>query len=61
MSRMALTAENGAILNSVFTHLHGLESPTKSVYDEYIPEEPDWILNGRIKWLKERGSFCVFQ
>ena len=59
MSRMAPTAESGAILNSVFTHLHGLESPSKSVYDEYIPEEPDWILNGRIKWLKERG--CNFQ
>ena len=32
--------------------MHGLETVKTTPVEEYIPEEPDWILNGRIKWLK---------
>jgi len=52
MSRMSKTREHVTLLNACFTHLNGLETPKSSQIDEYIPEEPDWILNGRIKWLK---------
>jgi len=39
------------VQNSVFSRLNGLES-NKHNHDEYVPEEPDWIVSGRIKWLK---------
>ena len=29
-----------------------LQLSSKDELDEYMPEESDWILNGRIKWLK---------
>jgi len=40
------------ILNRVYTHLYGLEEIEINKLDDYVPEEADWILNGRIKWLK---------
>ena len=39
------------VQNAVFTRLHGLQA-NKHNHDEYVPEEPDWIVSGRIKWLK---------
>ena len=40
------------ILNRVYSYLHGLEPIETRKLEEYVPEEADWILNGRIKWLK---------
>ena len=39
------------IQNAVFGRLQGLESGKHNTED-YVPEEPDWIISGRIKWLK---------
>lgn len=43
------------ILNNVYSRLNGLEASYLSE-EEYIPEEPDWLIAGRIKWLKRTGS-----
>jgi len=37
--------------NAVFTRLKGLTCNKHNVV-EYVPEEPDWIVAGRIRWLK---------
>ena len=52
MRRVSQTDLKKNIMNSVYSLLHGLEEIEIPKFDEYVPEEPDWILNGRIKWLK---------
>ena len=52
MRRVSQTDLKKNIMNSVYSLLHGLEPIETPKFDEYVPEEPDWILNGRIKWLK---------
>ena len=48
------------ILNSVYSRLNGLEASYLSE-EEYIPEEPDWLIAGRIKWLKRTGMISKSQ
>ena len=48
------------ILNSVYSRLNGLEASYLSE-EEYIPEEPDWLIAGRIKWLKRAGMKFDFK
>ena len=49
------------ILNRVYVYLQGLENCCENVQlSEYVPEEPDWILNGRIKWLKRYTLFSDY-
>lgn len=38
-------------LNDIYGLLYGYAG-SKLSDDEYIPDEPDWIISGRIKWLK---------
>ena len=59
MRRVSRTDLKKNIMNSVYSLLHGLEEIEIPKFDEYVPEEPDWILNGRIKWLKR--YFFIFR